>query len=174
MWGVAKAIAPSSGSAPLVLIVDDNADTRDLLGEFLNFFGARSLAAPTVAVASAILERTPEVALILTDYAMPGEDGISLLSRLRASPKWRRLPVIVVSGHDPLGELAREARTYGAEFLPKPIQLDALARLVQDALSGARATRTTNDHGTAPTPLRADEPDVMDVSKRSGVRSRSA
>ena len=69
-------------SGHLVLIVDDDQTTRDLLQTILEQAGARVKTAPSVRVALAEFEtEVPE--LLLADIGMPGEDGLSLIQRIR-------------------------------------------------------------------------------------------
>ena len=66
-----------------VLVVDDEADTRELLITALEQCGARVTAVPSVPDALASFDRTPPDVLI-SDIGVPGEDGYSLIRKLRA------------------------------------------------------------------------------------------
>jgi two-component system, OmpR family, response regulator len=76
-----------------VLIVDDHADTRDIYEQCLGATGAIVLTAGT---AEDAVERLDRVDVVVTDFALPGEDGVWLLDRINASP--RPVPVILLSG----------------------------------------------------------------------------
>lgn len=79
-----------------VLLVDDDPDTVKLIDEGLREQGIRTLLASDGEEALAHLERR-DPAVIVLDLVMPGIDGFHLLERLRRKPKWRKIPVIVLT-----------------------------------------------------------------------------
>jgi len=114
---------------PLVLLVEDDRDTREMYSEFLSYSGMRVTEASsgTRALDSVRAER-PDV--IVTDIAMPGMDGIELSRKLRASEPTRDVPIIAVTGSMSTG--AREA---GANIvLEKPCSPDELLHVIEDVL----------------------------------------
>jgi DNA-binding NtrC family response regulator len=126
--------ALSSSSSPLrhwVLVVDDEAPIRDLLSEV--FVGLdlefRSAAGAVEGLAQIAGEQT-EPLLVLTDVVMPGVDGLTFARELQKRLKHSQ--IVVMSGKladtswwpTDLREVA---------FLPKPLELAALARLVHEA-----------------------------------------
>ncbi len=82
-----------------VLVVDDDADTRDRLRTMLARDG---WAVDTAADGNAALQQVAAVrpALILLDLMMPGMDGFGVLKELRNRPDWSTIPVIVVTAMD--------------------------------------------------------------------------
>ena len=82
-----------------VLIVDDNEDTRMMLGNFLSLAGHETLFAANGWEALLTLEHTT-VDLILLDLMMPGMDGQTFLRILRQNQKSRNLPVVIVTALD--------------------------------------------------------------------------
>jgi CheY-like chemotaxis protein len=121
--------------ASRVLVVDDDAATRRLL------VGALACAGLEVVPASTALEgiraakaRVPDV--ILLDLVLPGCSGESAARSIKDDPRFRDVPLILVSGHP---ELAGIAAAAGAnDFLRKPFKPAELIRRVQRALEGAR------------------------------------
>lgn len=103
---------------PKILIVDDEKPIRDVMSRIL---GSRytCLTAPDAEVALKLVEGNHDLALILTDYKMPGENGITLISRAKKlSPS---LAAILITAFGEI-ELAVEAMKDGADdFLTKPI-----------------------------------------------------
>ena len=80
-------------AAPQILVVDDHADIRKLLGEYLEQHGYRVLLAANGAeMQVALNSHTPD--LVVLDVMMPGDDGITLLKRLRETSQ---LPVIMLT-----------------------------------------------------------------------------
>lgn len=76
-----------------VLVVEDHSDSRNMLEEALEFLGATVIAVTTAEAAAARLADTD---VVVTDYALPGHDGIWLLDQIDGSP--RPVPTILVSG----------------------------------------------------------------------------
>ncbi len=72
--------------------------------------------------------------LILLDISLPGMNGLEVCRQLKASPQWRRLPVIFVSGHASPA-YREEARRLGArDFIEKPFDLIPFLACVQKHL----------------------------------------
>ena len=114
-----------------VLVIEDDAQLRQVMGIFLRSLGAEVLAEISDGVAAlehlAAQDNDPPD-LILTDCQMPRMDGISLVRHLRA--RGDRTPVIMISGqHDPrVVELAYEAGV--DHYLPKPLSADTLTLVI--------------------------------------------
>ncbi|WP_236603974.1 response regulator [Sandaracinus amylolyticus] len=119
-----------------VLIVDDHDDTRRMFVEYLAWHGALTLEASSVAEAIVVLEREL-VHVVVTDVAMPREDGYALLARMDARPGWASIPRIVVSGHSSVLEASERAPR--ATYLKKPVDLERLLEAI--ATSAVRAER---------------------------------
>jgi two-component system cell cycle response regulator DivK len=89
---------------PLVLVVEDNADNRKLVAWVLEDAGYPFLIANTAEEALVAMEASP-AAIVLMDVSLPGMDGKEATRRLRADPRWGRLPVIAVTAHATKGEI---------------------------------------------------------------------
>ncbi|MDT8438506.1 MAG: sigma-54 dependent transcriptional regulator [Wenzhouxiangellaceae bacterium] len=138
--------------AATILIVDDEADIRELIGEILTDEDYRAVLAGNAEQARrARREHAPD--LILLDVWMPDSDGISLLREWNADPDTRgRCPVIMISGHASV-ETAVEATREGAfDFIEKPLSMARLLSTVRAALSERESTSAA-----ARTRLTADE-----------------
>jgi PAS domain S-box-containing protein len=120
-----------------LLVVEDDADTRDLLVTALGERGAEVAAAGSVAEAMAALALGSPDALV-SDLAMPGEDGYALLRRVRVLPgRAGRVPALALSAHT--GRAARD-RALAAGFqvhLEKPVEVSALAETIAALLRAA-------------------------------------
>jgi DNA-binding NtrC family response regulator len=126
-------------SAPLVLVVDDEVDIRELVKEILEDEGYRVNTAENGEHARrALRERRPD--LILLDIWMPDLDGISLLKEWREG-EGLPCPVVMMSGHGTV-ETAVEATRLGAyDFLEKPLSLAKLLLTVERAMETDRLLR---------------------------------
>src|SRR3981189_2442737 len=116
-----------------ILVVDDELGIRALLSEILADEGHTIELAENAAQARAARDRMrPD--LVLLDIWMPDVDGITLLKEWGAT-SLLNMPVIMMSGHGTI-DTAVEATKFGAmAFLEKPIQLQKLARAVEQGLA---------------------------------------
>ena len=120
-----------------VLIVDDDQDTLDYLSTLLADNGYEVRTAASHAGALSRLEEFQADA-VLMDVRMPGKSGLDLLVKLRSSPRWRDLSVIVVTGDDRVLEdhgksyLAAHKGLRGPDAeLGKPVDPEALLRVLE-------------------------------------------
>jgi DNA-binding NtrC family response regulator len=121
-----------------ILVVDDEADIRSLLGEILSEEGYEVVSAANAAQARE-RRRASDPDLVLLDIWMPDADGISLLREWAGREGIRPCPVVMMSGHGTV-ETAVEATRLGAfDFIEKPVSLAKLLRTVERALESGRA-----------------------------------
>ena len=127
----------SGPDVPMILVVDDTLDARELYAEYLRIAGLRAEVAEDghdgLAKAAALL---PSV--IVMDLAMPRMDGWEATRRLKADPRTRNIPVIALTGH--VIERSRErAIEAGADgYLTKPCFPDSLLAEVHRVMKGPR------------------------------------
>ena len=125
--------------ASQILVVDDEADIREMVREILTEEGYEVCVASNAAEARAA-HMQHDLDLVLLDIWMPDMDGISLLK------EWSRetplsFPVVMMSGHGTV-ETAIEATKLGAlDFVEKPLSLAKLLRTVGHALEVGRQAR---------------------------------
>jgi CheY-like chemotaxis protein len=120
-----------------VLVVDDEPDARASLALTLQQYGALVSTAGSVKEALGILESEP-IDVLLSDLAMPGEDGFSLVRKLRARPELARLPAAALSAYVRSGQHS-EGELAGFDLhLAKPIEPVVLAAAVGRLVSRPR------------------------------------
>lgn len=109
----------SMDSPPLVLVVDDFQDNREMFAEFLSLSGFRVAEAATGREAiDRGFELLPDV--ILMDLSLPELDGWEATRQLKNDPRTRHIPIVALTGHA-LADHSREAREAGCDaFLTKP------------------------------------------------------
>ncbi len=131
----------------LFYVVDDDPDAREALREQLALGGAEVVTfAEEMELLSAVAHRPP--AAVLLDVVLERVDGIRLCHRLARHPATRGTPVYLMSG---LGgaQLREQALSAGAvEFLPKPIDRAAVARILSRHRPGQRE-RPASSHTAA-------------------------
>jgi CheY-like chemotaxis protein len=115
--------------APLILVVDDDADTRDLVDMLLERAGYdRAMAACGEEAVQLLEQQTP--ALIVLDLNMPGMDGWSVAALVRKHERTARIPILVMTGLTQNVENA--ARRAGATaFVLKPIDAKRFVKEVK-------------------------------------------
>jgi CheY-like chemotaxis protein len=120
-----------------VLVVDDDQDTLDYLSALLADNGYEVRTAANHAAALSQLEEFQADA-VLMDVMMPGKSGLDLLVKLRSSPRWSDLAVIVVTGDDRVLEdhgksyLAAHKGLRGPDAeLGKPVDPEELLRVLE-------------------------------------------
>jgi CheY-like chemotaxis protein len=121
-----------------VLLVEDTPDTRDAFVHVLEGAGVRVTAVDSAAAGfAAYRQDRPDV--LVTDIAMPGEDGYSLIRRIRALDQATAVPAVPAVAVTALARDSAHARTLEAEFdayAGKPVTAERLLSLVRQALKG--------------------------------------
>ena len=124
-----QGLAPH-GAGVSVLVVDDNRDAAEMLGEYVQGLGYRvRIAFDGPSALKAAHEMTPEIALL--DIGLPVMDGFELGGRLRELPGQRAIKLIAITGY---GQESDRERSRAAGFdahLVKPVDMDALETLLQ-------------------------------------------
>ena len=110
-----------------VLVIDDDAASRDLLARFLGREGLHVVSAASGAEGLR-LAREHRPRLITLDLLMPGMDGWSVLAELKADPELAEIPVVVVSITD---DSALGYALGASEYLTKPVDRERLAAVVR-------------------------------------------
>lgn len=113
---------------PTILLVDDDAGVRFALSEVLVERGYRVICASSGPQALTSLDG---VDVVVTDFSMPGMDGLELVSQIVARAP--SLPVILLTAHGS-ENLVRIASSRGAcSCLSKPFDIDDVARVIEQA-----------------------------------------
>jgi PAS domain S-box-containing protein len=120
-----------------VLVVDDQPDERELLAEILTRHGAEVKVAGSVRAAiAAAHEFAPHA--ILSDIAMPGEDGHLLLRRIReASGPLSQVPALAVTAHARADDRDQAFAAGFQDYIAKPVDIARLVRRVARLRPGA-------------------------------------
>jgi two-component system C4-dicarboxylate transport response regulator DctD len=123
-----------------VLFVDDDADLRTSTAQWLRLAGFDvEDAADAVAALGSVAAKETRPDVVISDIRMPGEDGLSLLSKFVALDT--SLPVILVTGHGDVA-MAVEAMRRGAyDFLEKPFDPEHLVEVIRKAHEKSKLMR---------------------------------
>jgi CheY-like chemotaxis protein len=133
IMSVATMVATAEPAPRRALLVEDDADVRQILTAYLELEGLGVIAAGDgIEGLERAAREQPD--LIVTDVAMPRMDGLTMVRRLREQAA--RVPVLVISGN---AEPANAAAAGGTAFLPKPLALSVFRSTVQRLLAGVAA-----------------------------------
>lgn len=147
-------VPPKTREQPLVLVVEDYQDAREMYAAYLQFSG--------FAVAEAgngieAIEKTHELMpdIVLMDLALPRMDGWEATRRLKNDERTRHIPIVALTGHALAGH-AEGAREAGCDaFVTKPCLPDALVAEIKRLLDQhRRKTDHTGDAARTPTPTK--------------------
>jgi len=118
-----------------ILVVDDDVDTRELIEWVLKRVGAEVTSVGSAREALEVLEREkPQI--LVSDIAMPEEDGYSLLKKIRALPPERggRIPAIALTAHSLVQDRLQSLRAGFQSHVPKPVVPEELVEVVASVI----------------------------------------
>jgi two-component system KDP operon response regulator KdpE len=121
-----------------ILIADDEAIVRRVLGDALAQAGHRIRLAASGEEALSSLEQAP-VDLLLLDLQLGDLDGVEVMRQVRV--RWPTLPIMILTAHGSLTSAIEAVRHDAADYLLKPIGVDELRSRVADAIARAQAGR---------------------------------
>ncbi len=151
--GVEPLPAPASLRGLRVLMVDDNATNRRVLGEMLKGWGCTLAEAASGVEALDRLEEAvaagEAVSLALLDRQMPGMDGVELARAIKADSRLTRMALILVTSTPRRGEAGEMAELGFAAYLTKPVRQSVL----HDVLAAVAEARTAESSLAEPPAL---------------------
>ncbi len=114
----------------VILIADDDADTREVLDILLMKAGHEvfKVESGDMAVMHA---QVLQPGLILLDINIPGLDGFEVLARLKSDHETVEIPVVVISGRDGFDDIARGLGLGAADYITKPYSSDDIINAVR-------------------------------------------
>lgn len=119
---------------PLVLVVDDTSDTRDMYAEYLDHRGFRAQTASDGREAVRRALRT-HPSIIVMDLAMPILDGWEATRILRADPRTKDIPIVVLTGYGQPEHRQRAHECGACCVLTKPCAPDTLVAALETLLT---------------------------------------
>jgi HAMP domain-containing protein/CheY-like chemotaxis protein/signal transduction histidine kinase len=109
-----------------VLVVDDDVRNIFALSSVLERRGMTVLTAGTGREAIAMLESTPDIAIVLMDIMMPEMDGYETMQVIRENASFRRLPIVALTAKAMKGDREKCLEAGASEYLAKPVNTDQL------------------------------------------------
>jgi two-component system cell cycle response regulator DivK len=126
--------------SPLVLLAEDDRDSREMYVVALELSGFRTAQADSGPQA---LDRIADLApdIVVTDLHLPGLDGYELCARLKQNPRTRAIPIVALTGSALSDDVERAQRAGCARVLIKPFPPDLLGREIVQVLLAAGSLR---------------------------------
>ncbi len=138
-WNAERAARMLSGK---ILIVDDDIRIVIALTQLLGRVGLPVLYALNGQEGIEILERNPDVSLVLMDIMMPVMDGYEAIKTIRGIPRYAELPIVVLSAKAIPGEREKALAGGANDYLQKPVvDVDRLLKIACDLLDPEVACR---------------------------------
>ena len=126
-----------TGHRPAILVVDDTPDTLRLLTDALESAGMDvRVALDGASALQAVSRAKPD--LVLMDAVMPGMDGFETCRRLKALSGFDAVPVIFMTGMSEVEDSLRGFAVGAADYVTKPLILDAMLARIKVHLANAR------------------------------------
>jgi len=124
--------SPYDGEHPLVLIVEDEPDNREIMKTVVEeLLGMRSVLAKDGETALR-LAATLKPAVVVMDLMMPVLDGFGAIRRLKSQPETEAIPVIAISALSRLSDRRRALEAGANGYVSKPFDLDTLAAAIRE------------------------------------------
>ena len=116
-----------------ILVVDDEADIRDMLLLILENAGMHGIAAATAEDAQQLLEDTL-VDLLVLDWMLPGISGVELTRRLKNDERYTSLPIILLTARVEKEDRIRAFEVGANDFITKPFSPKDLLTRIKSAI----------------------------------------
>jgi diguanylate cyclase (GGDEF)-like protein len=131
------------------MIVEDSSATRNHIASLLRLYRFKVIEAENGAEALKIIETTPDLALIITDYDMPKMNGVEMIKNIRTKMQKAELPIIGLSASGNSGEMSARFIKLGAnDFLHKPFLQEEFFYRINQTLEFAEHVCALNDMAT--------------------------
>jgi len=140
-----RILEPAALAGSSVLVVDDNQTSRFILAEMLAHWGMFPEAVEGAQTAMQSLRRagmaSRQFKVVITDLHMPDMDGFALVEKIRKTPEFSSIPVLMLSSGAHGGEAARCRQIGIAAYLTKPVRPSELLDALLNALAKNDQTR---------------------------------
>ena len=124
-----------------VLVVDDDVRNVFAMVSALELYGLTALTADSGPEAIDLLERNPDVRVVLMDLMMPGIDGFTATAKIRAMAGYGDLPIVAVTARAAPGDRELSLQAGMDEHVTKPVEVERLLALIRKLIDTGRPGR---------------------------------
>ena len=117
-----------------ILLVDDQPSKLLTYEVILRELNENLIKATSGKEAIEMVERTPELAIVLMDIMMPEMDGYQTMGVIRETPDYRRLPIIALTAKAMKGDREKCLEAGASDYLAKPVVTDQLLGVLRQWL----------------------------------------
>jgi len=128
-----------SGTSATILIVEDDPDSAELMGQILEIAGYQVQKA-TSGLEALSKVGLPGIDLILLDVMLPGVDGFEVCYRVRQNPATAHLPIVMVSAKGRREDIETGLRVGANTYMTKPLSRAGLVATVKNLLETPEAS----------------------------------
>ncbi|MBK9578293.1 MAG: response regulator [Fibrobacterota bacterium] len=118
-----------------ILSIDDSNSIRHAVKKMLDVIGAEFFEAGDGVEGLELLERIGKMDLILLDMEMPRMDGMTFLETVKKDPRWKDIPVIILSSIAQRERMIKAIQEGAKQYLTKPFTSEQLLVKVVEALN---------------------------------------
>ncbi|MGE0644989.1 MAG: response regulator [Nitrospira sp.] len=122
-----------SENDPLLLLVEDEQDTADLVTLIMKEWGYQVSHAADGSVALEKIALMPPPSLVILDIQLPYVDGITILETIRATPDWAQIPVIMLTAVADQEKIRKVRALTVQDYVLKPFRRETLLRYVDQS-----------------------------------------
>lgn len=119
-----------------IIIAEDDPISRIIIAKAVESMGYMAIQTANGAHALELVQSNPEVALVITDISLPDLDGRDFVKSIRAKDETKTLPVMIISGVVSYSQIIEVLELGASRFLPKPIDIKEVKRLIPKLISG--------------------------------------
>lgn len=148
-----------------ILIVDDDIRNVFALTHVLGRVGISVKYAENGREGLEVLDRTPDVSLVLMDIMMPEMDGYEMIRAIRRTPRFADLPIIALTAKAMPGDREKAIESGADDYVPKPVDVDRLLSVICSTLDPQCTL-------PEPRPDPADNADAIDRDDGDALRNR--
>lgn len=151
---------------PKILIVDDISINVGILENIIQAEGYESLCALSVQEALGIMDETmPD--LILSDYSMPGMNGLEFCRLLKSNPRTRKIPFIFITVADSREDKKAAFMAGAVDFIPKPFEPVEVIMRVNNQLNSFRIRQEMEDYNRMMHKMVSEQKKHMDKERQN-------
>jgi two-component system chemotaxis response regulator CheY len=123
-----------------ILVVDDFESMRRIVKQVLNDMGFRDVTLADDGSTALALLRQGDFELLVTDWHMPEMDGIELVRAVRADPRLRRLPILMVTAEAKREQIIQAVQLGVNDYVVKPFTPQTLKARIEKLFAGPLAS----------------------------------